>query len=221
VASKAAVVSTFEALGLALGQPIHSATGIRLFGGHTPRVTGAQALAAAGVEVNKIPILARHSRDTILRYVADAPLLSLRADLSAAASRASLGSRTAASVVAVDSARLRTLEASLATLERNLQTQSSDLVALATGFARTDDRVFVQNLITAVVHLARTLDGGFSACGWRFATARGRGSCAAYRVIVSLVNLPGEMICERCMPTEKAIALGSAHIDCDLSGDDS
>jgi hypothetical protein len=222
VASKAAVVSTFEALGLAIGQPTHSATGIRLFGGHTPRVTGAQALAAAGVEVNKIRILARHSGDTILRYVADAPLMSLRADLSAAASRTGLSSMTAARVATVDRARLVTLETSLATLERNLQSQAQDLVALATGFARTDSRVFVQNSITAVVHLALALDGGHSACGWRFATARGRGTNPAYRVITSLTNLPGEMICERCMPTEKAVPLGSAHSgDCELSGDDS
>jgi hypothetical protein len=79
--SKVAVVGTFEALGSLIGQPLLSEVGIRLFGGHSPRVTGAQLLAAAGVEISKVRILARHSGDAILRYVSDAPLKSLRAEL--------------------------------------------------------------------------------------------------------------------------------------------
>lgn len=78
---KEAVVAIFEQLGSLMGQPLAGDSGLRLFGGHTPRVTGAQAFAAMGVEVNKNRILARRSGDTILRYVADAPLRSLRADL--------------------------------------------------------------------------------------------------------------------------------------------
>ena len=79
--NKVAVVDTFEAIGDLLGQPLTSVDGLRLFGGHTPRVIGAQTFAAMGIEVNKIRILARHSGDTILRYVVEAPLRSLRADL--------------------------------------------------------------------------------------------------------------------------------------------
>ena len=73
-ASKAHVVDTFEALGATMGQPLHDHAGARKFGGHTPNVTGAQVLSAAGMEVNKVRIMARHSGDAILRYVADAPL---------------------------------------------------------------------------------------------------------------------------------------------------
>ena len=80
-AHKTTVIETFEAIGSTIGQLLHNAEGLRLFGGHTPRVTGAQAFAALGIEVNKIRILARHSGDTILRYVSDAPLKSLRSDL--------------------------------------------------------------------------------------------------------------------------------------------
>ena len=89
--SKISVVATFEALGSLLGQPLFNATGVRLFGGHSPRVTGAQALAAAGIEINKIRILARHSGETILRYVAEAPLKSLRSDLGLIAARSCTG----------------------------------------------------------------------------------------------------------------------------------
>ena len=44
------------------------------------RVTGARTLAALGVEISKIKILARHSGDAIYRYVADTPLTTLRTD---------------------------------------------------------------------------------------------------------------------------------------------
>ncbi len=91
-APKAKVVETFELLGTLLGQPIVSPDGLRLFGGHTARVTGARTFAAAGLEVNKIRILARHSGDTILRYVADAPLRTLGADLGIGASSSSSSS---------------------------------------------------------------------------------------------------------------------------------
>ena len=71
--NKVVVVDTFEAMGDLLGQPLTSIEGLRLLGGHTPRVTGAQTFAALGIEVNKIRILARRSGDPILRYVAEAP----------------------------------------------------------------------------------------------------------------------------------------------------
>lgn len=80
-ASKTAVVSTYEAHSDTMGQPLHDESGLRLFGQHTTRVTGSQVLAAAGIEVNKIRILARHSGEAILRCVADARRKSLRADL--------------------------------------------------------------------------------------------------------------------------------------------
>jgi hypothetical protein len=110
----------------------------------------------------------------------------------------------------------------MAALRTDVQAQASDVVALATGFARTDSRVFIQNTITATVHLARSLDGGHAACGWRFSTARRTADGPAYRVINSLSNLPGTMLCERCMPTERAVALSVANIaETDLSGDES
>jgi hypothetical protein len=47
VASKASVVDTFELIGVRLGQRTHDKSGLRLFGGHSPRVTGAQLFAAS------------------------------------------------------------------------------------------------------------------------------------------------------------------------------
>ena len=53
VATKLAVVGTFEAIGTAAGMTLLGPTALRLFGGHTPRVTGAQVLSALGIEVSR------------------------------------------------------------------------------------------------------------------------------------------------------------------------
>jgi len=212
--SKVHVVDSFEAIGAALGQPLHDAAGTRRFGGHTPRVTGARVLAAAGMEVNKVRIIARHSGDTILRYVADAPLESLRTDLgldslpnsSGPSIRFMAGSDKQKLTVAVR-ARVLKLENALHALEGVVQAQAQDVVALATGFARTDNRVFVQNTATATIHVARCGDDGRTICGWPFARARARGPDIPFRTLTCLRDIPGMMLCEKCLPTERAVAL--------------
>ena len=57
IASKTAVVATFEKLAAQCGLPLPSPEGMRLYVGHSARVTGAQALAACGVEISKIKTL--------------------------------------------------------------------------------------------------------------------------------------------------------------------
>ena len=225
---KAAVITTFECLGALMGQPLTSPTGIRLFGGHTPRVTGAQTLAALGVDVAKIKILARHSSDAILRYVAEAPLKSLRADLGlvgcgSSSSSSGLPPAFGGSVAtsAALRARLRNLEAAMAKLQVEVQTQSQDMVAVAVAFARPDQRIFIQNTVTAAIHRAKPNDDGSTMCGWPFARARKKGAGAPFRAVHSLAGMPFTMICDRCLPTERAIAsaVGIAGTE-GLSGDE-
>ena len=72
------------------GAPIVQANGARLFGGHSFRVTGAQKLAALGVDVVKIMVLARWAGDTVLRYVREAPLGNLSAEVRALEEQRSL-----------------------------------------------------------------------------------------------------------------------------------
>ena len=74
---KAAIVEALEATVSLYGEAIQSAAGLRLFGGHSFRVTCAQRLASLGVELIKIMVLARWAGDTILRYVREAPLSNL------------------------------------------------------------------------------------------------------------------------------------------------
>ena len=201
-ANNVQVVDTFEALCAAMGQPLHDHVGARRFGGHTPRVTGSRVLAAGGMEVNKIRIIARHSGDTILRYVADAPLKSLRADLGLRSIPGTgppnlhfmaNGKDTLSAIVR---ARVQKLEDALTRLEGIVQSQAQDVVALATGFARTDNRVYVQNTTTATIHMARGGDEGRAICGWPYARARARGPELPFRTIQSLTDIPGMLLCE-------------------------
>ena len=105
-------------------------------------------------------------------------------------------------------ARVQKLEDALIRLEGIVQTQAQDVVALATGFARTDNRIYVQNTATATIHVARSGDDGRTVCGWPYARARARGPEIPYRTIGSLRDIPGMMLCEKCLPTERAVAVG-------------
>ena len=105
-------------------------------------------------------------------------------------------------------ARVQKLEDALIRLEGIVQTQAQDGVALATGFARTDNRIYVQNTATATIHVARSDDDGRTVCGWPYARARARGPEIPYRTISSLRDIPGMMLCEKCLPTERAVAVG-------------
>jgi hypothetical protein len=75
--ARATVITALEATVQAYGDPIMQPNGSRLLGGHSFRVTGAQQLAALGVDVIKIMVLARWAGESVLRYVREAPLDNL------------------------------------------------------------------------------------------------------------------------------------------------
>ena len=230
-AAKASVVATFEQLGTACGQPLMSDEGLRLFGGHTPRVTGAQLYVAHGVEVNKVRVLARHSGDTILRYVQDAPLRSLRSDLGLPPSgmpdkvTLPLGKRTdAAGTTVAGTRRLTVLEVKMADLERTLMVHAQELDALnlpATGAPILD---YVQNTTTRTVHQSSPSITGRTRCGLTYngdtARARRRIPADAFLILPSLVDLPGDIICDRCLPAARKAAFSRDIIHKELSGDE-
>ena len=92
-------------------------------------------------------------------------------------------------------------------VQADMTAQAQDAVSLAIGFARTDDRVFIQSTVTAAIHMAKAHDSGHTCCGWRYFAARKKGSGSPHRIVDSIATLPGCMICERCMPTEPAVAM--------------
>ena len=83
VCSKVNIIDALEATIIACGVSVHHSNGSKAFGGHSFRVTGAQRLASLGVEVSKIMILARWAGDTVLRYIREAPLENLPAEVAA------------------------------------------------------------------------------------------------------------------------------------------
>ena len=97
-------------------------------------------------------------------------------------------------------------------LKDTVQSQARDLVGIATGSARTDDRVLVQNTAAAVLRQAKANDGGHTLCGWRFSGARKLGAGPPYRMVPTLANLPASMICELCLPTERALAVSLGEV---------
>ena len=176
------------------------------------------------MEVNKARIIARHSGDTILRYVPVAPLKSLRTDLGL---RSIPGTEQPtmqfmengrSTLSAIVRARVQKLEDALSRLESLVQSQAQDVVAMATGFARTDNRVYVRNTTTATIHMARGGDDGRTICDWLYARARARSPELPYRAVQNLVDIPGMLLCEKCLPTERAIAVG--RFEADLSADE-
>ena len=226
MASKATVVVTFERIGLLCGQPLISDTGLRLFGGHTPRVTGSQLLAAIGIEINKIRLMARHSGDAINRYVQDAPPRSLRADLGLpstgmTAQPASSGSSAAA---AATLKRVALLEATVAKLDSSLREHAQALADPRSEVVLP--QLFIQNAVTKTVRLTRPTNDSRGVCGWTFKgdTARARRKDAAKRTfweLPDIVGIPRHLLCERCLPTEHAAALAIGIVHDELSADES
>ena len=165
--TKAAVVSTFETIGRQLQQTIWSEDGLRLFGGHSARVTGAQLFAALGIDVNKIRILARHSGETIMRYVQDAPLKSLRSDLGltpygtvpAKFATASSGSDP------ISQRRLHALTEAMGRLETLVNEQAEEIASMRELATVETSPQYVQHDVTATVHRLRPGDASRSMCG--------------------------------------------------------
>ena len=76
VCTKEGVAATIRRAAALLGQPTHDPGGLALHTGHALRVTGAQALARAGLSEHQISLLARWGSAAVLRYIRTAPLAS-------------------------------------------------------------------------------------------------------------------------------------------------
>ena len=76
VCTKEGVAATIRRAAYLLGQPTHDSGGLVLHTGHALRVTGAQALARAGLSEHQISLLARWGSAAVLKYIRTAPLAS-------------------------------------------------------------------------------------------------------------------------------------------------
>ena len=106
-----------------------------------------------GIDGNKIRILARHSGEMIMRYVQEAPLKSLRADLGLTP-QGTLSMPFAAIGKALDSAsqqRLHSLTEAMGRLEELVNQQALELADIRTEAAKEPPK-FVRHNVTATVH---------------------------------------------------------------------
>lgn len=85
--TKAGWNGTFQALAARYGLATHHASGAPRYTGHTARASGAQHLAARGIELWKIQIFGRWSSAAFLRYIRSSPLASMTKLASEAAAR--------------------------------------------------------------------------------------------------------------------------------------
>ena len=106
--------------------------------------------------------------------------------------------------------RIASLEAKLSSLETTVQSQSQDMVGIAAGYLQQTPRTYIQNLTSAAVHIVA--GEGRTACGWKFAKSR-----TETRTLGTLSGVPGIMLCEACLPSERAVAcaLGPAALSDD------
>ncbi|CAK0867373.1 unnamed protein product, partial [Prorocentrum cordatum] len=81
------IVDSLERTLVAANIGVASDAGAELCGGHSFRVTGAQRLSSLGVEISKIMVLARWPSDAVSRYVGEAPLDRLPAEVAALEAR--------------------------------------------------------------------------------------------------------------------------------------
>ena len=201
IPSKASMVSTFEELAGRCGLPLLSAEGRRLYGGHTPRVAGAQALAMAGIEVAKIRIMARHSGDQIFLYVADTPLKTLVSDLRQTPAKTS---KPCGDEVA------KLLQRQLTSMLSRIQANEAAVADLRTITTTRENICYAVNLHNMAIHGMRAGDGSTTRCGWKVSTAKiKRGDV---KFIHTIAAEHWQQMCERCLGPERAAAKSTASI---------
>ena len=163
------MVQVVEWLAQATGEALCTAGGTRRFGKHSWRSTGAVVLAALGLELWKIQLLARWASAQILHYARLAPLTGLTAQVRELQSSSSLGKmlEELRSSVGQLSSELASLEAS--TLEA-LRTEAHQREQLAKSLDTPAD--IIVNNKTRAHHKVLVMTGSpifwITACSFHF-----------------------------------------------------
>jgi hypothetical protein len=173
IVSKEAVVASVEAIASLLGEPLKTATGENRFGGHVFRIIGARRLAAMGIQVAVIMLLARWSSNVVLRYIKDSPLKALTSEYIARGSFTKPRSEAASENMGLVPASVLTQIKALAESHEK-QSQEVALLAASVRDSSSMMKPYVVNLTTGVWHKSNSNIEApplswRSNCGWRFA----------------------------------------------------
>ena len=125
------------------------------------------ATAAIGIDVDKIRILARHSGETIMRYVQDAPLRSLRSDLGLTpqGTMPSLFAVASRSDDTGNQRRLHSFTVAMTRLEELVEQQNLEIASIREAAASEPLPTCVQHTVLDTVHRLRPLDDSRTICG--------------------------------------------------------
>lgn len=179
--SKEQMVHLIEFIAAQTGESLRDSEGCKRFGGHSFRVTGARWLAALGVELAKIMIMARWYSMVILRYVEETPIARITDEV-----RCKIDHTSSGYLRAVDrqfAADVQKQMPSVAASESN-SLGSSDV-----------DRTII-NLESFVVHKVASMSidnppaTWATCCGWPFGLKRHRVTILASK----------DRKCEKCFP---------------------
>ena len=160
-----------------------------------------------------------------MRYVADAPLRSLRSDLGLPTSGQAMpfaSGKASASTAVLN--RVTSVEAAITRIEGLLHKHTTSITAMTTEAVQTSSPTYVQNTVTGTVQRARPIDDGRTLCGLSFRgsthRARRRDGSTSYCMLESISEIPGQMLCDRRLPSERAAAMDKDIIHDKLSGDE-
>ena len=186
-ATIAAIRATLKGAAIPLTRQLPSGLVVQRFAEHCLRVSGAQFLAAAGLDTYKVQLLARHSSSAVFRYIQQSPLQ--RQHLFAAEAVAALDD------VGVPSQMNHNFSEVLARVQALEQAQAKPTVVL--------------NDTSEVVHRLRDWDLQVSSsawstvCGWKF---------AAKSHTLLLAALPGMQTCSACFCGTRSLPRRAASV---------
>jgi len=193
--TKEAMTETIIHAATLLGIELAAPDGTERVSGHSLRATGAQGLAAAGIDTWAIELLGRWGSDAVRGYIRDARL----------ASAASMAKQVANAVPLEDLVRRLVAEAGTqpVTTAINVAEPLRHAVELARLEARpgAEGPIYVANTATGVIHRSiigpgEAAAGGWSAaCGWRY-------GLSVLADLTPPARLPADyrLYCTRCLP---------------------
>ena len=120
--------------------------------------------------------------------------------------------------------QMQTLTQALSRLEALVEEQSAEMAIIRADAVKYVAPQYVRHSVIATVHKLRRDDASRTLCGICItgATFRARRQDASkvYQPIDKIDDVPGLLLCDRCLKTERLAALEKEFIDAALSGDE-
>ena len=198
------VVTSIEFVARLIGEALTGSGGVRRFGGHSLRVTGARLMAGMGISIVLIQLMARWSSDAVLRYVAEAPLQGMSDAYRKGLSTSALGTSAEET-----SRQLEVVKSEAVQDKRLIHYLQQEVATLkATEDVKVKDMGYIVNTESGVVHRPVVWAKDVvpihwrTACGWAFGFSQ---------YDVSLVSPVGAVFCRGCSgQRNKAVSCSEA-----------